>query len=311
LRSPEGAFYTSQDADLIPGQHSDAYFKLDDAGRRAKGIPRVDKHEYARENGWASLALTGLASASGSDGALGEAQQSLEWALQNRAIEGGGFRHDADDGGRLYLGDTLGMGQATLAMYAATGERRWLKIARDAAGFLTRNFAFTDSSGHQGGFVTVKSKGGFPAKPERDENIAVARFCNLLYHYTGDTAHRDCAQAAMRFVVGPEQLKIPPAAGILLADAELGEDPLHITVIGSKKDAKAKALFLSGQAYPISYKRIEWWDKSEGTLPRGDVTYPELEQAAAFICTAQRCSLPIFEPDKLGPRIDAVLKRTR
>ncbi len=112
----------------------------------------------------------------------------------------------------------------------------------------------------------------------------------------------------MKFVVASDQLRIPPAAGVLLADAELGEDPLHVTVIGSKKDPKARALFVSGQAYPVSYKRIEWWDKSEGPLPRGDVTYPEMDQPAAFICTAQRCSLPIFEPDKLTTRIDAVLK---
>ena len=32
LMSPDGAFYTSQDADLIDGEHSDRYFKLADAG---------------------------------------------------------------------------------------------------------------------------------------------------------------------------------------------------------------------------------------------------------------------------------------
>ena len=31
LTSPEGAFYTSQDADLVKGKHSEDYFKLDDA----------------------------------------------------------------------------------------------------------------------------------------------------------------------------------------------------------------------------------------------------------------------------------------
>lgn len=42
LAAPEGAFYVSQDADLIKGQHSADYFSLDDratpctAGRRAR-----------------------------------------------------------------------------------------------------------------------------------------------------------------------------------------------------------------------------------------------------------------------------------
>ena len=41
LTSPEGAFYTSQDADLVPGVHSADYFQTDDAGRRKLGLPRV------------------------------------------------------------------------------------------------------------------------------------------------------------------------------------------------------------------------------------------------------------------------------
>jgi len=49
LRSPDGAFYTSQNADLIDGRHAGEYFALNDAQRRAKGIPRVDKNIYARE----------------------------------------------------------------------------------------------------------------------------------------------------------------------------------------------------------------------------------------------------------------------
>ena len=42
LSSPEGAFYTSQDADLIQGKHSAGFFELDDAARRAaaSGLPR-------------------------------------------------------------------------------------------------------------------------------------------------------------------------------------------------------------------------------------------------------------------------------
>jgi uncharacterized protein len=60
LTGPEGAFYTSQDADLKPGEHSADYFALDDSARRRRGIPRIDQHIYARENGWAINALACL-----------------------------------------------------------------------------------------------------------------------------------------------------------------------------------------------------------------------------------------------------------
>jgi uncharacterized protein YyaL (SSP411 family) len=36
LTSPDGAFYTSQDADLIPGQHGGEYFQLSDSERQKK-----------------------------------------------------------------------------------------------------------------------------------------------------------------------------------------------------------------------------------------------------------------------------------
>src|SRR5262249_12427796 len=60
LTSPEGAFYTSQDADLVKGEHSAKYFALNDEERRKLGVPKVDTHIYARENGWAINALVAL-----------------------------------------------------------------------------------------------------------------------------------------------------------------------------------------------------------------------------------------------------------
>lgn len=58
LSSPTtGAFYVSQDADLHDGEENAPYFKLSDKDRRAQGIPRIDRHVYARENGWMIAAL--------------------------------------------------------------------------------------------------------------------------------------------------------------------------------------------------------------------------------------------------------------
>ena len=65
LTSPEGVFYTSQDADLVPGEHSEGYFALGDQERRQQGIPRVDTHIYSRENGWAIQALATLYAVTG------------------------------------------------------------------------------------------------------------------------------------------------------------------------------------------------------------------------------------------------------
>src|SRR3954467_12316820 len=65
LMSPEGAFYTSQDADLTPGEHSGEYFALGNTARRAQGVPRVDTHIYSRENAWMITGLAAFHAASG------------------------------------------------------------------------------------------------------------------------------------------------------------------------------------------------------------------------------------------------------
>ena len=87
--------------------------------------------------------------------------------------------------------------------------------------------------------------------------------------------------------------------GILLAAFESANDPLHITVVGRKDDAAARALFDSATRYATVYRRIEWWDRREGSMPNPNARYPQLPRAAAFICTDSTCSLPIFDASKL------------
>ena len=41
----------------MAGEHSGEYYALDDAARRARGVPRVDTHLYARETAWMVNAL--------------------------------------------------------------------------------------------------------------------------------------------------------------------------------------------------------------------------------------------------------------
>ncbi len=107
LTSPDGVVYTSQDADLVDGEHGGEYFKLSDAERRKLGIPRVDRHIYARENGWFIEALTTLAAATGDTRYRDEAIRAAEWILANRAIESGGFRHGEEKSGPIALGTPL------------------------------------------------------------------------------------------------------------------------------------------------------------------------------------------------------------
>ncbi|MCS6884390.1 MAG: DUF255 domain-containing protein [Acidobacteriota bacterium] len=232
LTSPQGAFYTSQDADLVKGEHSEEYFKLDDKQRRKLGIPKVDTNIYSRENGWAINALTVFYSVSGDKEVLDSAIRAAEWIINNRAIEGGGFRHGEVDPAGPYLGDTLYMGRAFLSLYTVTGDEKWLDKAKKAADFIQANFAA------EVGFATasVKCSAKFPPKPQRDENIALARFANLLYRNTGSKTYKDMTDHAMRYLTTEEIALRRPTAGVLLADEEYASGPMNIPVVS--KEAK-------------------------------------------------------------------------
>lgn len=310
LKSPEGAFYVSQDADVVRGEHSDDYFALDDAARRKMGVPRIDKHLYARENGWAIQGLVAWYAMAGEDAALEDAKRAAAWAVERRSLPGGGFRHDDADAGGPYLGDSLAMGRAFLALYAATGDRAFLQQAEAAAGFVMKEFA-PPAGSDAAGFPTAapgKMMGGTLApKPQIDENVAAVRFFTLLAHYTGNPDYRPPAARAMRYLAAPQVARSRQSwvAGILLADLESAADPLHVTVVGPKADPRAASLFRAALTSPNGFKRIEWFDAGEGPLPNPDVEYPKLKTAAAFLCTNGACSAPMSDPQAVMKKVGA------
>ncbi|MGQ0620860.1 MAG: DUF255 domain-containing protein [Panacagrimonas sp.] len=294
LRSPDtGAFYVSQDADVVPGQYSKEYFDLDDAGRRKLGVPRIDKNLYADANGAAAEALATLYGVSGDQTALDAAVRATDWALANRKGSRGLMRHGEPAETAPHLSDSLAIGRASLALYEATGERRWLKTAVDLGAAMEATLRASGA-----GFLTEAASPSLPVQPMPDlaENIFATRFFNRLAHYSGNKDFREAALHGMKYLVGhASRQQDIEEAGILLADDELARDPVHLTVVGAKTDTAARALFATALKTPGSYRRVEWLDRAEGPLPNSDVTYPEFAKSAAYVCTAGRCSRPSYE----------------
>jgi uncharacterized protein YyaL (SSP411 family) len=306
LLGSDGAFYTSQDADLVDGVHSADYFALSDAQRVARGIPHVDTHQYARENGWAIRSLVTLYETAGDQSALNEAEVAAKWVMDHRAIAGGGFRHDQNDSTGPFLGDTLAMGQAFLELYQATGDRTWLGHATQAADFITAHFIRAGDAGVITSDVHTLSL--FQPKQEYDENIDAARWANLLGQYSGRATDKALARMAMRYLATSDVAlsRRVAVAGVLLADDENSNPALHIAVVGGKGDPRTLELFRLGLAFAGGYKRVEWYDPAEGPQPNADVTYPNFGKPAAFVCTGRTCSLPAFDPAVLAKRLSRV-----
>ena len=49
---------------------------------------------------------------------------------------------------------------------------------------------------------------------------------------------------------------------------------------------------------------MEWYDPADGPLPNADVQYPVLKKAAAFVCTGNTCSTPVFTPEDLTRKLN-------
>jgi uncharacterized protein len=303
LRSPStGAFYVSQDADLHDGQENASYFKLSDRERRAKGIPRIDTHIYARENGWMIAALCVDYAATGDASALAQARCGADWIAAHRGLPGGGFRHGDADVAGPYLGDTLAMGQAYLALYNVTGDRKDLKVAAAAAQFISAHFAPTSGGT---GFVTSQtpSDAAYRPHPNRDENVALVRFTSTLAVATGDAHFRATAVEAMRYLASEQVALAPPSGGVLLANQDVTEAPIHVAIVGAAKRPDAVALHMAALRSIASHELIETRDPADPSLLPTSVMYPKLDRAALFLCTANACSSPVFKPEDVRRRI--------
>ncbi|HXI08223.1 MAG: DUF255 domain-containing protein [Bradyrhizobium sp.] len=307
LQDSAGAFYVSQDADLNHDVDGHKYYALSDAGRRALGMPRIDKNLYARENGWAISGLAAYYSVARDTKALSSAERAAKWVLANRARPDGGFDHGAKDRGGPFIGDTLAMGQAFLDLYAATGNRDWLTSAARAGDFIA---TFRDEAG---GFFTAakpEASTGVFARPAKlvEDQVQVARFLNLLNRYFGNALYREQASHAMRYLAGASDEMIRPLPGVLLADEELAIEPTHVTIVGHKDDKRAQELHTVARALPARYKRLEWLDLREGKLPNPDVEYPDLGEPAAFACSNRICSFPSFHAEELAATVKQMAK---
>jgi uncharacterized protein YyaL (SSP411 family) len=271
----------------------------------AEGQPGIDKRQYARETGQAIQGLLAYYDATGEKTALTLATSAAQWAMRERSLPDGGFRHAERDAGGPYLADSLEMAAALLALHRSTGERQWLAAAIAAADFIARTFIDAKT----GGFSASASPDAphllRPIK-QREDNVTATRFFSLLAAYTGDKRWREIAEAGMGYLASPAVLEAAAfLPDVLLAEEELRNEPVHVTIVGPKDDPRSAALYAAALAYPLAYRRAEWWDKRAGQLANHDVDYPDYPDGpAAFACTRNFCSLPVTEPAAVAAQLD-------
>jgi uncharacterized protein YyaL (SSP411 family) len=269
----------------------------------ADGQPGVDKRQYARETGQAIQGLAAYYNATANKQALVLAIAGADWALRERRL-GSGFRHAQQDTGGPYLADSIEMAAALLALHRSTGDRKWLAAATATADFVAERFIDAKTGGF---FASASPDAKNLPKPikQREDNVTAVRFFNLLSFYAAQPRYREIAEAGMGYLASPPVIDaFAFLPDVLLAEQELQNEPVHVTVVGAKDDPRSAALYAAALAYPLAYKRAEWWDKREGKLANPDVDYPDYpEGPAAFACTRSFCSLPVTDPAAIAAQI--------
>lgn len=188
LSSPEGGFYTSQDADV--GSHDEGgffvdgevYYRLGDYERRKLGMPRVDEHVYAYENGLAIAALCVLYEVSRDGEMLARALRAGEWIMKGHVDAEGLLRHEAKSSSPVrYLVDSAAFGLAMMRLYEATKDSVWRERAERLALSLEGRLVDT-ATGALWGQTTDASAGGVFALRQRPftANVLMARFYAAL-----------------------------------------------------------------------------------------------------------------------------------
>jgi hypothetical protein len=294
MRSDEGAFYVSQDADVrdggpsIPGA---AFYALDAAGRAALGRePRIDRHIDADVNGRLIAALTRYGFAAGDARALQWAETAADAVWASHCTDDAGCAHEVGDP-RRHLADQAAMLAASVELYQAraAGEgARHLERAVSLAGFLRTHLRDTD-----GGLRASVPIDGEPdltgaIRPFLPGAVA-ARALLMLDRLDEDAGHAQIARQAL-LALGDDLARQGRIVGELLLALDLAiEGTLRLTLVGEARDprtiALAEAIARAGEPRRVL----------EQVLPSTS-RYGDPGEPALFICGVASCSLPVTNP---------------
>jgi uncharacterized protein YyaL (SSP411 family) len=214
LTSTDGTFFATQDADLNahekgkPFVDGHAYYALDDAGRRNLGIPRIDTHVYARENGLAIAALCTLYEVTHDETVLKRARRAADGILASHVTDDGSVWHDADrKTGPFYLADAAAFGWGLARLGLISGDSRYSLAARRIALADVKNFEDAKSGGYFEHTVDPNAAGVFTQRQYPFvHNITCARFFAEMAKQTGEASWQERSRRILAAIATPRML---------------------------------------------------------------------------------------------------------
>lgn len=220
MKSQEtGGFFTTQDADVNAHDRTKKfvdghdYYPLGEKERLARGVPRIDTHEYAKENGLAIAAYVTMFEVTQDRAALASAEKAARRILASHKHERwAGVTHDVAEAARsqkqLFLADNAAFGFALLRLYEATKNEEWAKAAKAIADFMLAELHDEDGGGF---FAATKDPDAFGVFSGRrvpfEDNVMALRMLARLARTSTDPKYKVAIDQTLRAIGTPEQIK--------------------------------------------------------------------------------------------------------
>jgi uncharacterized protein YyaL (SSP411 family) len=277
--------------------------------REQRVRPGLDDKVLADWNGLMIAALVNAAPLIGEPGWIDLAARAFDF-IAGTMTHGDRLGHSWRSGKLLYPGlasDFTNMTKAALALYEASGDKRYLDQALRWQGALDAHYADPDNGGY---YLTADDAEGLLLRPHSTSDdatpnhnaIAAANLVRLAL-YTGDGQWRGKADRLIEGVLSAAGNNMFGHVALLNAlDLRLSAAEIVVTGEG------AGALIEAALRVPF-VQRVLLRAAAAADLPPSHPAQEKLKAAsgpAAFVCVGERCSLPVVAPDDIAKSVAAM-----
>ena len=207
------------------------------------------------------------------------------------------------------LEDYTHLADGLLALYEASFEAKWFKIARALMDRVLMHFA--DPAG--GFFDTADDHERLVTRPKDVQDNAVpsgnamaARVLLRLAAWTGEGRYRDSAERAIRSVV-PFVTRYPTGFAQWLSAMDLALAPVvEVAIVGEPGDGATAALLAeTRRGFRPNQVTAVAADPATSDIPLMAERVAIDGRATAYVCRGFACRLPVGEPDALRAQLEA------
>jgi uncharacterized protein YyaL (SSP411 family) len=286
--------------------------------REARPKPFRDEKILASWNGLMAGALAEAGAALGESALIDAASRALGFVERVLVVAEGDsrarvLRHTKDGvvRGPGFLDDHAFVADAAIDLYEATGDPRWIRLARSLADSILihfhdaakNEFYFTPDDGET---ILVRPKDPFDNAVPGGSSIA----CRVLLRL-GTLVDATYGEPAIRAVeaLAPAAFENPFGMSVTVTSADrLARGSVDIVLVGPPKADVVRALAREAHRAYLPDRVLAWLDPSDPAsvdacraLAEGKTPGAE---PVAYVCRGRTCSLPIGDPKELAKALD-------